>query len=150
MGLIVSLTIGLTLAWITSPALAFNEHAYTTSFAEPGNGPGQLSGPTGIAVNDTTHNVYVLDTNNNRVEEFTSFGSFIREWSAGGPVYTEPVHIAIDNSTDPLDPSAGDVYIVSRHGGAKENLTSSEATKFTANGEYLGSIPGAGGNGYRR
>lgn len=147
MGLILSLSIGLTLAWISPSALALNEHAYTTSFGSPGSGPGQLSGPTGIAVNDTTHDVYVLDTQNSRVEEFSPFGGLIREWSVNEPVYTEPVYIAIDNSTDPSDPSAGDIYIVSRYGGVKEDSISAEAAKFTANGEYLGSISVGGGDG---
>ena len=128
-----------------SSALALNEHVYTTSFGGPGSGPGQLSGPTGIAVNDATHDVYVADTNNNRVEEFSPFGSFIREWSIN-----EPVYIAIDNSTDPSDPSAGDVYAVPLVPPKRVDVVdriSLEAMKFTANGEYLGSIYVAGGFG---
>jgi DNA-binding beta-propeller fold protein YncE len=131
-GLIISLSVGLALAWIASSAVALNEHTYATSFAGPGSGPGQLSGPTGISVNDTTHDVYVLDTKNSRVEEFSPSGSFIREWSVN-----EPVEIAIDNSGNPLDPSAEDVYVVARE--PKSVAISHEIMKFTANGEYLGS-----------
>jgi NHL repeat-containing protein len=39
---------------------------------------GELSGPAGIAVDQSTHNVYVVDAGNNRVQEFTAAGGFIR------------------------------------------------------------------------
>ena len=47
-----------------------------------GGGAGQLAGPDGIAV-EPTGSVYVADQLNNRVEEYTSNGSFLRAWGWG-------------------------------------------------------------------
>jgi hypothetical protein len=38
---------------------------------------------SGVAVNDKTHDVYVADTGNHRVVEFTSTGAFVRTWGWG-------------------------------------------------------------------
>jgi DNA-binding beta-propeller fold protein YncE len=48
---------------------------YSSSFGALGTGAGQLSGPQGEAV-DSNGNVWVADTANNRVDEFTSAGEF--------------------------------------------------------------------------
>jgi hypothetical protein len=47
------------------------------SFGAEGSGAGQLKEPWDVAVNDTTHDVYVADTDNNRVEEFSATGAFV-------------------------------------------------------------------------
>ncbi len=41
---------------------------------------GQFIGPTGVAVNDTSGDVYVADRFNNRIQQFSSSGAFIRAW----------------------------------------------------------------------
>ena len=41
---------------------------------------GQLNDPNDIAVNQTTGDVYVYETNNRRVSEFDAGGSFLRTW----------------------------------------------------------------------
>ncbi len=41
---------------------------------------GGLNQPEGVAVNNATGNVYVTDTFNNRMQQFTQTGSFIRTW----------------------------------------------------------------------
>jgi len=38
------------------------------------------AGPVGVAVNDGTGDVYVADTGNHRIQQFTSSGAFIRSW----------------------------------------------------------------------
>jgi hypothetical protein len=43
---------------------------------QPGNGPGEFNKPSGIAV-DLSGNIYVSDTENNRVQIFNSSGAFI-------------------------------------------------------------------------
>jgi hypothetical protein len=48
-----------------------------------GAGAGQLDEAEGIAVNETTGNVYVADKENNRVDEFESSGVFVRAWGWG-------------------------------------------------------------------
>ena len=44
---------------------------------------GNLSSPEGIAV-DTSGNVYVADTGNNKIQKFTSEGNFTKEWGEDG------------------------------------------------------------------
>jgi hypothetical protein len=39
---------------------------------------GELSGPAGVAVDQSTNNVYVVDAGNKRVQEFSATGAFIR------------------------------------------------------------------------
>jgi hypothetical protein len=132
--------------WASSPAQAEPIHAFATSFGTEGAGAGQFTAPAGIAVNEvtlgSTGNVYVVDEGNARVEIFSSEGKGLKgefngeETPAGG--FASPNAIAIDNSADSLDPSAGDVYVVdSGH---------SVIDKFDPEGNYLGQIAtGAGG-----
>jgi hypothetical protein len=47
-----------------------------------GSGDGQLWTPQGVAV-DSSGNVYVADWNNDRVQEFSSSGAFLRTWGWG-------------------------------------------------------------------
>jgi sugar lactone lactonase YvrE len=49
--------------------------SYTTSFGTEGTGAGQLKDPVGVAV-DGAGNVWVADAGNDRVEEFSSTGTF--------------------------------------------------------------------------
>jgi tripartite motif-containing protein 71 len=52
-------------------------------FGSFGYGDGQLNEPSGIATDERSGDVYVVDTNNHRVEEFTAAGTFIRTWGSG-------------------------------------------------------------------
>jgi hypothetical protein len=81
------------LAWMPSAASAAQAHAFSFSFSSPGSGAGQLSlvpaAPgSGVAVNDETHDLYVADTANNRVDKFevnpgSSSAVFISAWGWG-------------------------------------------------------------------
>jgi DNA-binding beta-propeller fold protein YncE len=121
-------------------------------------GAGQLSllAPTGsapgsgVAVDDVTHDVYVADTKNHRVVEFTSAGVFVRAWGWGvtdGKAESEvctttclpglsgtspgefetPVAIAVDNSAG----GEGDVYVAEYAGFESPD---SHVQKFTKGG----------------
>ncbi len=121
-------------------AQALEVHRFTGSFGAEGSGSGQFKSPTGVAVNDTTHDVYVVDQDNNRVQEFNSTGSTVLGEFNGSAAptgaFSEPSQIAVDNSSDPLDPSKEDVYVVDRGHGVID--------KFNASGTYEGQLTGVG------
>ncbi len=150
---VVALFCGLAGALVFSggSALALNTHVFSSSFGGPGSGGGQLGFGfrDGIAVNTTTHDVYVADPGNARVDEFSAAGLFIRAWGwgvadglpkfetctlscqagtpgSGAGQFYEPEFISVDNSTGP---SAGDVYV----GDSQTSLIS----KFTSSGELI-------------
>jgi DNA-binding beta-propeller fold protein YncE len=118
-------------------------HIFKGSFGGEGTAPGEFEGPIGVAVNDETGDVYVVDRGGNRVEEFDSTGStLIKEFNGtGSPVpptgeFLQPTNITVDNSGSPLDPSKGDVYVMDSGHGVID--------KFSASGEYLGQLNGFG------
>ena len=92
------------LAFAATPALANSAHGYEREIGlGPGEGAGQLEmvapfreiygnapwkratdsiAGSGVAVEDTNHDVYVADTGNSRVDEFGSKGEFVRAFGA--------------------------------------------------------------------
>jgi hypothetical protein len=124
--------------WVV-PAQARVVHVFegSLSFGSEGTGPGQFKEPLGVAVNDATHDVYVVDSANNRVEEFSSTGAYIREFNGSDSltgVFSGPTQIAVDNSGNPLDPSHEDVYVV--------DFNHKVIDKFSATGAYEGQLTG--------
>jgi hypothetical protein len=160
---------------------AAQQHGFRESFGEAGSGPGQLllrypqlnelaegvqEGSTvepgsGVAVDYSTGDVYVADTNNHRIAEFDpakpASERFVRVFGAdvGGAgvdvcsvgcqagsagtqpgQLTDPTFIAIDN--DLSSPSHGDVYVADTAGPEQR------VSKFTAEGDLVPSW-GAGG-----
>lgn len=69
----------------SAPAMALIQrgHSFSSSFGAPGTGAGELSNPSGVAVNESTGDVYVVDRANNRVEQFDAAGKFISAWGWG-------------------------------------------------------------------
>jgi DNA-binding beta-propeller fold protein YncE len=133
-------------------------HSFGFSFASKGEGEGKLVRPAGVAVNEASGDVYVVDAGNNRIERFGPKGEFISVWGWGvsdGKAEYEvctrgcragiagegeaqldsPQAIAIDNSTSPEDPSREDVYVLSDT-VAQNNVIE----KFTAEGEPTGKL----------
>jgi hypothetical protein len=144
-----------------TPALALTQRGHVLcgecSFGSEGTQGGQLNGPTAIAVNEASGDVYVLDAANNRVERFSASGQFLEAWGFGvanganeyercaeasrckaGIAGHEPFEldsaraIAVDSSQSESDPSRGDVYVES---GLKEDRAAIE--KFSAEGVPL-------------
>ncbi|HEV7493176.1 hypothetical protein [Baekduia sp.] len=130
-------------------ASALQTHVFSSSFGNSGSGAGQVSSPSGVAINVTTHDVYVADTANLRVDQFSSAGSFIRAWGwgvadglpsleictlscqagipgTGAGQFTTPTFIAVDNSAGA---SAGDVYV--------GDTATNQVQKFTASGSLI-------------
>jgi len=68
-----------------APAFALNTHVFSGSFGAPCSsepcGAGQFKEPSGVAVSASTHDVYVVDRGNDRVEQFSSAGAFIGQWN---------------------------------------------------------------------
>ena len=64
-----------------SPALASKGVVgfFGTQSGEPALG-GTFSGPRGVAVNQTTGDIYVVDAGNNRIQRFDSSSAFISAW----------------------------------------------------------------------
>jgi hypothetical protein len=142
-----------------SPAQAARGHILSRSFGVAGGGDGQLQGPEGIAVNEETGDVYVVDAGNKRVEYFSSTGTYLGQFNGSGLLsgedkaagsggrswehetgqFTEPTGIAIDNSKDPSDPSRGDVYVEAGYYlNGQDGIY--VVDKFSATGEYIAQI----------
>ena len=133
--------------FLVAVAGAHPAHVYERSLGSAGSGAGQLALSatdvhngegiaSGVAVNEEAGYVYVADTGNHRVDEFTEEGAFVRAWgwgvdakepkkelqtcttvtgclageSGSGPGELEsPSFVAVDNSTS--SPSRGSVYV---------------------------------------
>ncbi len=118
---------------LSASAQAKVVHLFAGSFPAGG------SEPFGVAVNDTTHDVYVVDRASKHVVEFDETGtSILGEFDGSGSptgAFSEPTEIAVDNSGNPLDPSQGDVYVVDNIHGVVD--------KFSAAGTYQSQLTGA-------
>lgn len=122
------------------------------SFGEEGTGAGQFADPRGIAVEQETGDVYITDSNDQRVEKFDAAGDFLLAWGFGvadgknepqtctatclaglggeGPGQFAPHSaegVAVDN--DPLSASHGDVYVIDAQNNRVE--------KFDPSGTFL-------------
>jgi DNA-binding beta-propeller fold protein YncE len=132
------LAVGLVFSSVPAPALTI--HASSGSFGSATSTPADpapLSAPSGVAVNDATEDVYVVDKGNKRVEEFNAGGTFLKEFAPTGG-FSNPEAIAIDNSGSASDPSKEYVYIT--------DVGNNVIDKFSASGAYLGQIAtGEGG-----
>ena len=80
--------------WCSAPGawgLSQRGHVFGSAFGEPGEGSGQfrfgggpkLAEPAGVAVNEATGDVYVVDGGNHRIEVFGPTGGFIAAWGWG-------------------------------------------------------------------
>ena len=123
---------------------AFMGYAPAGSFG----GGGQFKEPAGVAVNDTSKEVYVYDSGNLRVERFSANGAKFEgqfngsasptgQFAAPGSVSEHAAHgtlfnLAVDN--DPSSLSKGDVYVVD----PGHNVID----KFSAVGVYLSQLAG--------
>jgi hypothetical protein len=69
--------------------------ALVAQWGSSGSGSGQFSGATDLTV-DSSGNVYVLDTGNKRVQEFTSGGVYILQWNDTSAPFYAPSNIGFD------------------------------------------------------
>jgi len=91
----------------------------------PFNAPGELVEPIGVAV-DAQGNVYVADTNNQRIQKFDATGKFAAQWpiptGAWAPGATMEPFVAVD--------AQGNVYVT--------GPTAAKVYKFSPTGELIG------------
>lgn len=103
---------------------------YVGAFGAKGSGSGQFMVPWDLATN-SAGDVYVLDTGNNRVEEFTGEGALVREWGSygsGNSQFNNPLGIAVAPN--------GDVYVTDENNNRVE--------EFTGEGSYIRQVGSAG------
>ena len=91
------------LAFLVFPATSLAQpYVYVTKWGSTGTGDGQFDQPVGVAA-DSTGNVYVADTNNDRIQKFNSTGTFLTKWGTfgvGDGQFNEPNGIGIDSSNN--------------------------------------------------
>ncbi len=104
--------------------LTFTTAGFNFEFGEEGSGNGQLKQPNlGIAT-DSEGNIWVADTENNRVEKFNSKGEYLAQFGkegAGNGEFKAPKGLAIG----PL----GNIWVV--------DSGNNRVQKFNAKGEYV-------------
>lgn len=143
-GAVLGVVVGVWLALGSASALASAEpHQKVGEF-------GSFSNPNGIAIDESSGDVYVADIATSAVYKFDASGNPV-DFSALGSnaltgsatpatsfsfpnVYGTPASIAVDNSTSSSDPSAGDLYVL--------DAGHDVVDKFSSSGAYLGQITG--------
>ena len=96
---------------------------FTTKWGSQGNLNGQFNYPWGIAV-DSSGNVYVVDSYNNRIQKFNNNGGFITKWGTqgyGNGQFRDPIDVTIDSS--------GNVYVT--------DCSNNRMQKFNSNGGFI-------------
>jgi NHL repeat len=78
LAMLVSVAALIVVAFAAAPAQAVLVHDF--DFGGSGTAGDKFFNPAGVAVNNTTGDVYVVDNGNNRVSQFTAAGAFIRTW----------------------------------------------------------------------
>jgi DNA-binding beta-propeller fold protein YncE len=119
--------VGLVLASVV-PALATTGHRYASQFSGPGFAPGEVISPSGLAIRQSTGDVYVLDPGSVRVERFDAAGEFLSSFDGSGTptsAFGFPSAIAIDQSS-------GHVYVADAANNAVD--------VFSAAGAYLSQL----------
>ena len=58
-------------------------YGYVTKWGSYGTAAGQFYCPEGVAV-DSSGNVYVADSGNNRIQKFNSNGGYLTQWGSPG------------------------------------------------------------------
>ncbi|MBS1868399.1 MAG: hypothetical protein JSS99_01935 [Actinobacteria bacterium] len=121
-------------------------------FGSSGSAEGQFAAAGATAVNASSGDVYVVDTYNNRVQQFDADGNFIRTWgwgvadgSSAFQTCTSTCQAGVGGSGDgqfdtpqgiAIDQSDGSVYVVDGNNARVE--------KFTSAGAYVSQFGTAG------
>jgi YD repeat-containing protein len=98
---------------------------YSTSFGKQGPGEGEFNGGAVYATTDGAGDVWVTDGSNNRVDEFSPTGTFIREFGetgSGNGQFIFPAGIGINKAT-------GEIYVA--------DYSHSRIEQFTSTGTFI-------------
>jgi YD repeat-containing protein len=93
---------------------------YSTSFGKQGAGEGEFNGGAVYATTDGAGDVWITDGSNNRVDEFSPTGTFIREFGetgSGNGQFIFPAGISINKAT-------GEIYVADYSHDRIEQFTS--------------------------
>jgi hypothetical protein len=141
---------GLWLSTGSAATLGSEPHPFqNVSFGRSATEP--FANPNGIAVDESTGDVYVADLGADTIYKFDANGVPVDFSALGSNALTgidtptnefafpaalpgTPAAIAVDNSTSPSDPSRGDLYVMDAGRGAID--------KFSSDGKYLDQIAG--------
>jgi RHS repeat-associated protein len=105
-------------------------YVYKSKFGSVGSGNGQISKPGGVAI-DKEGNVWVADTENNRIEEFSSGGTFVKKFGESGTAngyLKAPEGVVID--------SEGHVWVA--------DTGNNRVQEFSSTGTFLLSVGATG------
>ena len=97
-----------------------------------GSGNGELSAPSGVAIDQSTGSVYVVDQGNNRVEKYDAAGVYQSQFDGSATPegsFSGPTGVTVDQNT-------GDVYVA--------DTGHNVVDKFTAAGVYSCELSGVG------
>ena len=127
---------------------------------------GAMSTPQGVAINQTTGDVYVRDRNNRRVNQYTAAGTFIRSWGwnvdatlavttfevcpavnrcqigsagAGDGQFGSGTSSRYDGTGIVLHPTSGDVFVVDPGAAANRRVH-----RFQPDGDFISSFGSVG------
>jgi hypothetical protein len=120
------------MAFTSLPAYSSTQVSLLKAFGEEGVGAGQFSSIGGLAVDQSSGDVYVVDTAGNRIEKFTAAGEYLTQFD-GGPTHTlvGPSSVAVDGSAGP---SSGTVYVT--------DVGNKVVDLFDSAGHYLSQLTG--------
>jgi NHL repeat len=131
------------LALACAPAWAGTRYGLVSHFGQEGAGNGEFSAPAGVAVDQSSGDVYVVDSGNARVQKFEAGGAYVSQFGGGetpASAFSSPSAVAVDNSTNPFDASVGDVYVVD----AGDNVVD----RFTPAGVYVSQLTATAAGGF--
>jgi len=103
---------------------------FISSFGSTGNSDGQFLRPAGITL-DSSGNIYVVDSGNNRIQKFDNTYKYITQWGSSGNgdgQFSNPTEMAIDSS--------GNIYVVDNG--------NNRIQKFNSAGVYITQWGGTG------
>ena len=105
-------------------APGFLRHEFVEAWGDSGTGDGQFHYPQGVTV-DASGNVYVADAGNNRIQKFTSDGTYLTQWGSLGTGEGQFNEYVLGVAVD----AGGNVYVADGQNGRIQ--------KFTSDGAYL-------------